>query len=533
MKNANLGWGQRYMWLRYHDLPPHARHNTHIILKLQIPVGLTIQNCRAILNQTARRHETLRTTYHFDLDGDPYRVVRPPGPCPLVVVSTEEDGTPMPAEVMERLGGAEFDIAVDWPIRTSVITTEGVPQQLVLVLNHLAVDMWTVTELQRELQLNCTAVLARRLAAIEPVRHRPSDLIRYETTLDPGPALAYWEKEIESIPPDAFGDRRRHGVPPETRRATLVSPALLAASRRIAARQKVWPSQVHLAAYTALMAAYTGGPSFDHLTFTGNRENGPYATVLTCMFSPLLLRVDVSDDPTFTELLARVGDRFEQAREHAYVPYDEVAELLARKGARLASEFNFIKQVTLESRARRSRITWQTPPEDHGADTYVRVDEWKDAVVIALSAASSVMDADSIERFLRAWETTILSYDATPDALRTSDIAALAGFAPAPPPSRRTESRNIPDKAAEEVLAAVVGQANGLAEVDPAQSYTGTGGRVLRIPRVLALLRSHGWEGVTVHQLTGAAPLSALACLLAPAASVTPSPEPLQPGVRP
>ncbi|WP_066370182.1 condensation domain-containing protein [Herbidospora mongoliensis] len=518
--NMNLGWGQHYIWLRYHELPPHARHNTHIILNLEIPPGLTIQNCRAVLNQTIRRHETLRTTYHFDLDGDPYRVVRPPGPCPLVVLSAEKDGTAMPAEVVERLGTAEFDIAGEWPIRVVIITTGGAPLQAVVVLNHLAVDMWTVTELKREMWASCAGVVARRPTAIEPVRHRPSDLVRHEASLDPAPALAYWEKEIEAMPADGFGDRRRPGPPVETLRASLVSPALLGASQRIAARHRVWPSQVHLAAYTALMAAYTGGPSFDHLTLTGNRESGPYSNVLTCMFSPLLMRVDVRDDPPFAELLARVADRFEQAREHAYVPYDAVVELLARKGTRLASEFNFIKQPTLESRARRSRITWHPAADAYGTDTYVRVDQWQDSVVVALNAASSVMDADAVERFLRALETTILTYDATPDGLRTSDIAALAGFAPASAPGPGHNRRNIPEKAAVEVLAAAVGQANGLADVDPAQNYAETGGGVLRIPRVLALLRDLGWEGVTLHQLTGVTPLSTLAGQL------------LQPGVR-
>ncbi|TKK83999.1 hypothetical protein FDA94_31185 [Herbidospora galbida] len=518
--NANLGWGQHHIWLRYHELPPDARHNTHIILNLEIPPGLTVQNCRAILNQTVRRHETLRTTYHFDHDGDPYRVVRPPGPCPLVVLSAEDDGTAMPAEVVERLGAAEFDIASEWPIRVVVITTEGVPRQAVVVLNHLAVDMWTVTELKREMWAGCAGVVARRPTAIEPVRHRPSDLVRHEASLDPAPALAYWEKEIEAMPADGFGDRRRPGPPVETLRASLISPALLGAAQRIAARHRVWPSQVHLAAYTALMAAYTGGPSFDHLTFTGNRESGPYSQVLTCLFSPMLMRVDVRDDPPFAELLARVADRFEQAREHAYVPYDAVVELLARKGTRLASEFNFIKQPTLESRARRSRVTWHPAADAYGTDTYVRVDQWRDSVVVALHAASSVMDGDAVERFLRALETTILTYDATPGDLRTSDIAALAGFAPAPPPGRPHDVPTIPEQGAVEALAAAVSQANGLAGVDPARNYADAGGRVLRIPRVLALLRDLGWAGVTLHQLTGVTPLSTLAGQL------------LQPGVR-
>ncbi len=39
-RNAELCWGQRYIWLRYHQLPPHARHEAHIVLTFE-PVSYT------------------------------------------------------------------------------------------------------------------------------------------------------------------------------------------------------------------------------------------------------------------------------------------------------------------------------------------------------------------------------------------------------------------------------------------------------------------------------------------------------------
>ena len=49
MKSANLCWGQRYMWLRFHQLPPRHRRETHVVLRFDLPPGLTVAACRAML----------------------------------------------------------------------------------------------------------------------------------------------------------------------------------------------------------------------------------------------------------------------------------------------------------------------------------------------------------------------------------------------------------------------------------------------------------------------------------------------------
>ncbi|WP_405145054.1 condensation domain-containing protein [Sphaerisporangium sp. NBC_01403] len=626
-KNANLCWGQRYMWLRYHQLPPRERHETHIVLHLEMPYDVTVANCRAAVNYLTRRHEALRTTYHLD-GGDPQQRVHSPAALPVIHVTTEKDGTAAPGEVVEKLTTTEFDLSTEWPIRACVITTAGVPRQLVLVLNHLAVDVWTVRQIKRELKVQCAGFSSRRPASLEPVRHQPMDLTRYESSRAAAAmaegAMAFWREEISKLPADTFGARRVPDAEPTARGATLTSPSMLDASRRIGARHQVWPSLVHVTAYNMLMAAYTGSGTAGHLSFTSNRESSTYSDVMTCMFSPLLLRVDCHDDPTFSQLLRRVAQRFERAQAHSYVPYDEVVELVSRestrrgRAVRIGSELNFIKQASRDSKARRTKFTWTPAPTGwalHGGDTYFRIDEWRDAVVVTLNAVSSVMDAEAMERFLRGYEAVFQAHDDPSADLRISGVARLAGFAPPSPPAGgrtagagddlvdlerieavlalhpavrlaevssdgtgRLVAHVVADQPvtparlrahflghlydhhpvrcpdwfliqapegvaagspeaegdgrgaepaspmgeAEQTLAAVVREVNGLDDLDLCDSYTGAGGRALRIPRVLAVLADHGWVGISVHELTSARPLRALAGRLTPVAATGP-----------
>jgi hypothetical protein len=508
-------------------MPSHARHEAHIIRSFDLPDGIRLATIRSTLNYLVRRHEALRTTYHIDTDADPQQRVHPPGVVPLTVVSAERDGTATPAETIDRLSTAEFDLASEWPIRACVITAAGAPKQLVLVLNHVAFDAWTVDRFEREMQVLGAGAAARRPVTLEPIRHQPLDLARYESSADAAAvrdrALAYWREEIALLPADVFGARRVPGTDPAYS-ATLTSPSMLDASRHIADRYQVWPSLVHVATYTMMMAAYTGSDEVTHLSFTGNRGSNAYTDVMTCMFSPILMRVDCHDNPPFSQLLKRATHRFEQAQQHADLPYDEFVELLARESFRrgeplhTGSELNFLNHGSQSARAKRTRFAWNSTPAtwaEYGSDAYFRIYELRDAVVLALNAVSSVMDGPAVERFLRGYEAVLLAQQDPSADLHIDEVARLAGFSPDQSPGTSTadldETGRASEPAREQILATVVQQVNQLDTVNPSDCYTVAGGRVLRIPRVLAVLRQRGWAGVSVHDLASGQPLRALA----------------------
>ncbi|HEX6498614.1 MAG TPA: condensation domain-containing protein [Micromonosporaceae bacterium] len=468
VKSANLCFGQRYVWLSHHHLPPQARHDAHIVLDHPLPEGIGLAGIRNVLNYLVRRHEALRTTYHLDADPWPEQRVHPPAPVAVHQVTTESDGTPSPAEVVRNLTVTDFDLSTEWPIRACVVTTGGVPRRLVLVLNHIAFDDWSIDTLKREFEAVLTAVLARRPASLPPVSAQPADLARYEATQHAGQrdeALAYWRREIAELPADMFARRRGTTTgTPEAYSASLTSPRLLAAARDIAARHKVWPSVVHLAGYVLAMSAYTGEPRITHGSFTSTREGGAHMDVMTCMFSPTLVTVDLSGDPTFGEVLRRTAERVQRAQAHSSLPYDEVVELLAqeshRRGQplRTGSEVNFLNYAPRSCGTRRLRFAWNAAPtawaQGH-SDTYFRVYEWQDGVTVALQAMDTVMRADDVERFLRGYEDLVSAHaDAALD-VRVSEVAARIGFgAPGADRLVRVGHDLVDPQAVEAVLAA-------------------------------------------------------------------------------
>lgn len=529
-KTGALLHGQRYVWLRHQQLPAGVRAESNIVRRLPLLGGTSLAVIRATLNYLIRRHEGLRTTFHFDIDDDPRMVVHPPAPLSVATVSSENDGTPSPADVVAELSGTSFELAKEWPIRACVLTTGGHPTHLVLVLNHMAFDAWSVQQLEQELEALRAGAAAGRPAVLRPVRHQPLALARYEASAQASVgrdrAAAFWRAELRSVPTDSLRKRRTpvSAGEPSAHAATLTSPALLEATRRIAERHHVWPSLVHLTVHAQALLAYTGAPQAAHLFFAGNRESCACPDVLTCTFSPALISVDGADDPSFGELLHRVAQRFDQARAHAGLPYDELLELLATESARRGTpvrvgwEMNFLSHARQTSRARRTVLARNAVPvswEAQGSDALFRVYELRDAVVVALNARASVLDADDVGRLLRGYEALLLAQLDPAADLRRADVAALFGF-PAPEPAinhARASELLSGERTVEagRVLALVVAQVNRLQSVDLAEDYVTAGGRALRIPRVQGLLAEHGWGAMSLDDLLSGRSLGELA----------------------
>lgn len=449
VKSADLCWGQRYQWLHYQQAPEGTRQDAHIVVSRSLPDGTSVVDVRATLNYLARRHEVLRTVYDANARPWPRQRVQPPGALPMVVATTEQDGTPAAADVVHELSTTEFDLERDWPIRAGVVTTGGEPKRLVVVFNHVGFDDWSLEVFRREFETVLTAASARRRAALLPVAWQPADLARHEsarTEAETGRAMGHWREQLALAPADILARRRAALGParpggPEAYNASLVSPGLLAASRDIAARWQVWPSAVHLAAYAVAMAAYTGEQVITPRWLVSHRDGGENISVMTCMFAPTLVPVDLSGDPGFGEVVRRTAAASGLAQEHAYAPYDEIVELTAREGFRRGrpvaegSTMNFLTHITRSCGSRRERLTWNAEPVEWvraGADTYVRVYEWSDGVSVALQASARVMSQEDVESFLRGYSRLLAAHQDPDTDLTVSQAVALFGYSPLP-----------------------------------------------------------------------------------------------------
>jgi hypothetical protein len=439
---ASLCWGQRYVWLNHHQLPPEARRELNFTISIGPAAGSTIESLRLALDFLVRRHEGLRTTYHTDGEAGPIQRVHPPRSVPVVCYDTENYSASSLSGLVNDLTAAEFVLDEEWPIRACIISTGSVPKRIVLVTHHTAVDDWSLETLKREADELHISIMARRPAALPPVRHHPVDLARHEMSPEAAEihrrSRDYWDRGLRHIPADLFGVRRVPGsAEPAALSASLSSPAALSAARSLATRHGVWPSIVYTATFTALLAAYTYSPVVFYRTFASNRDSSRHADVLTCMFQPVLVHVDCADNPSFAEVIRRTAVRCGEALDNSYCEYDEIMETISRRsvergmGIRIAAAFNHLRYASKVRGGTRTIFNWNPSPRSWSLlddDSYLRVSEWQDCVVATLNARPAVMAAADVERFLRGFETLLVAGADANDNARVSDIARLVGF---------------------------------------------------------------------------------------------------------
>jgi hypothetical protein len=611
-KSADLGWGQHHQLLRYHQVPASDRHEAHITVSYPLPAGCRAAHARAALNYLVRRHEALRTVYDLDVRPWPRQRVEPAAPLTILEVTTEDDGTPAPAQVLPDLAERPFDIGREWPIRACMITAGGRLRRLHLVFNHLSFDDVSFDVLHRELEAVLKGRIAGRAITLPPVLDQPVDLAWYEMSRPDGAveaALAPWQAEVARLPADIYARRRRTPAAgaATAHSASLTVPSLLSDARAIAVRRRAWPSAVHLAAYAMTMAGYTAEPLISGRLYTSQREASGFRSVLTCMSYPALVSLDLAGDPPFSEVVRRAAERVGWLMTHAHVPQDRVIEMISRESSRrgqplrVASEVNFLDNSRWSCRASRDRLTWNAAPAQWakaGSDLYLRIYEWRDGITLALQVMDEVMDRDAVEQFLRGYARLLTVHRDPAADLRISQAAGLLGFAPpasgpmlrvgpdvvdpeqtglmlnchpavrssrlectgqglvahvvtnrpvTPAVLRRTalgavadhpaarcpdwfeitapgeppaagDGRPVPPwpprTAAEQALARAVATVNGLPPVDLAGSYCLAGGRVLRLPQVLAVLAGQGWDGAELRELASLRPLGTIASRL-------------------
>jgi hypothetical protein len=460
VKSAALCQGQHHHFLRYHQVPRQSRYEAHITLSYPLPGGCTVAGARAALNYLVRRHEVLRTVYDLCTGPGPRQVVMAPGPLPVREVAADGPAGPAAAAAAVReLVQRPFDLAEEWPLRACLVTRGGELSRMQLVFNHLAFDDVSLNLLSRDLDALLAAGTAGPPARLPAVAQQPIDLADYEAERPAGEvtaALRHWQAEIARMPADICAARRRPAatstdltstdltstdVAGIAHSASLTVPALLSAARSVSARERVWPSAVHLAAFAVTLAAYTGERTAACGLYTSQRDAGDFRSVLTCMSYPTAVVADLSDDPPFSEVVARMAARVQQSMENGHVPHDAVLEMIAQEGTRRglalrpSPELNFLNRAPKSCGTRRERFVWNAVPTDWatvGEDLYFRVYEWTDGITLVLQAMDDVMDRDMVSLFLHGYARLLEAHrDGTAD-LRVSQAADLIGF---PPPA--------------------------------------------------------------------------------------------------
>ncbi|WP_018352467.1 non-ribosomal peptide synthetase [Longispora albida] len=347
-----LSAAQRRLWFLHQLEGPSATYNMPVLLRLT--GALDQAALRAALDDLARRHETLRTVFADD-GGTPVQRVLEPARLPLETVRVEASGL---GHALAGASGYRFDLAAEAPARAWLFELGEREHVLAIVMHHIAGDGWSMTPLLRDLAQAYTARTGGRAPDWAPLPVQYADYTLWQRDLLDGvrdTQLGYWRQALAGAPAELElpFDRPRPAVPsyrgghvPFT-----VGPKLHAALVGLAREQDATLHMVLQAALAVLLHRLGAGEDLPIGTPVAGRTDEALDDLVGFFVNTLVLRADLSGDPAFTELLARVRESALDGYAHQDVPFDHLVEELAPDRS-LARQPLFQVMCVLQNNAR-------------------------------------------------------------------------------------------------------------------------------------------------------------------------------------
>ncbi|MCC6179259.1 MAG: hypothetical protein IT305_28465, partial [Chloroflexi bacterium] len=435
---APCSWMQRGLWL-LDQLQPNAAYNLAILTRLRgrLDVALLEQ----VLNEVIRRHEVLRTTFQAE-DGEPVQRIAPELYVPIAVV----DVSAVPAE--ERDAEAQrratqeaqrlFDLAHGPLLRPTLLQFTDSDWRIIFVVHHIISDAWGMGLLVSEVQALCAAFQDGLPSPLPELPIQYADYAAWQRTTYGQEAvdrdLAYWKQQLADAPSTELltdtsrpSVRRFRGSRVRLQFPTTVVERLAALSRREGATIYM----VLLAAFQTLLHRYTGQDDIVVGSPMVDRRHAETHGLIGFFLNTLVMRADLSGDPTFREFLQRVRRVALEAYEHQNAPFDQIVKILqpARDPSRSPLfQIMFTFHDAMIESADLAGLELESDDVDSGTtqfDLSLMLEQAGNSVTGTVEFDTDLFERATIERLVEHWGVLLDGIAADPER-RLSELPLLS-----------------------------------------------------------------------------------------------------------
>ncbi|MEU7876481.1 amino acid adenylation domain-containing protein, partial [Dactylosporangium sp. NPDC049140] len=330
-----LSFAQQRLWFLAQLDPASTEYNTPMTVRLDGPQD--IDALRDALGRLVARHEVLRTRLVAGPDGTPQQMIDPAAPIDLPIVDLS--GEPDPAESAHEWLQADrrrpFNLSSGPLFRTALLRLADDDHILAIAKHHVVSDEWSVTVVRRELE----ALYEARRNGVEPdlppLPVQYADFAVWQRSWLAGEVLEsqldFWRHRLADAPVlDLPTDHPRPAVRTSDGAVIefAVPPEIADALRTVSRGAGASMFMTLFSAYTVLLNRYCNQDDIVVGTPIANRNRAEIEGLIGYFVNTLVLRTDLSGDPTFTELLARVRHTALEAFAHQDVPFERLVDEL-------------------------------------------------------------------------------------------------------------------------------------------------------------------------------------------------------------
>ncbi|OEJ93284.1 non-ribosomal peptide synthetase [Streptomyces thermolilacinus] len=304
--------------------------------------GLDRTAWQGALDDVVARHEVLRTAL-VEVDGRPAQRVRGPVAVPLEWHTAGAGGgtgadAGLRELVRERAAAfatRRFDLAAPPLLRAGVWELGPDDHVAVIAFHHAATDGWSKDVLVGELTACYAARLAGERAGLPELPVQYGDFAVWQRRAAEDGALEgpldYWESALAGLAPlELPTDRPRPAVWSGRGAAVEVDlpPSLAAGLDELARRHGVTRFMVLLAVVQIVLARWSGQRDVAVGTPVAGRGQLELERLVGLFVNTVVLRGDLSGDPSFEAFLGRVRESVLGAFDHQDVPFEKLVERL-------------------------------------------------------------------------------------------------------------------------------------------------------------------------------------------------------------
>ncbi|WP_155772072.1 non-ribosomal peptide synthetase, partial [Mycobacterium asiaticum] len=333
-----LSFAQRRLWFLDQLMGPSPVY--HMAVALRLGGRLDSNALGAALADVVARHESLRTVYSAPA-GVAQQLVLPADTAEFGWTIVDTTGWP-PSSLTQAIGAAvrqPFDLSNEIPFRAILYRVGEDEHVLAIVVHHIAADGWSVAPLAHDLGVAYASRCAGRPPGWSPlpVQYADYTLWQRETLGDPddensriAAQLDYWQRYLAGIPErmQLPTDRPYPAVADYRGASVMIDwPAELQRRVRETARAHNATSFMVLQAALAVLLAKLSASSDVAVGFPiAGRTDSALDQLVGCFVNTLILRVDLTGDPTVAEVVEQVRRRSLEAYEHQDVPFEVLVE---------------------------------------------------------------------------------------------------------------------------------------------------------------------------------------------------------------
>ncbi|QSQ25804.1 amino acid adenylation domain-containing protein [Pyxidicoccus parkwayensis] len=331
-KPLPLSFAQQRLWYMDHLEPGNVAYNNAVALTMS--GALDVASLERALNEVVRRHEILRTTFAM-ADSGSVQVISPALEVPIVL-SVEEGASEDEVSAWARDEARRpFDLKNGPLIRAALLRVGGTEHVLLLALHHIVSDGWSAGVMMHELAALYASFQAGQPSPLPALSVQYADYSVWQQEWMRGPELKaeqdWWRDVLADVPVLRLPtDRPRPPVQtyPGARLSFGVPRKLADALNAVGRREGATPFMVLMAAWQALLHAYSGQEDFAVGTPVAGRNRPEIEPLIGCFINSIALRADLSEDPTFIDLLGRVRRSSLGAFAHQEVPFEKLVDAL-------------------------------------------------------------------------------------------------------------------------------------------------------------------------------------------------------------